>query len=256
MNPFPAPLRALALTATLLSLGCGGKTEAERRTFAVTMTATSPTAPNAYGWTVAPEAAQLSVGSVRFFEGRVLLSSCAPRFNWYSLIGGTANAHPGHYVPGDALGEVLNVQTVDLLAGGNLGDANAVTGSYGSLELTLVTPTAATDAQNVLAGHQAHVRGTATHTSGATVRFDATVDLPKAIEGVRFERDLQKEAGFVRIAVDLGKWMDRIDFATASLPDAAGVSTFPADSQAQNGLVRGVEDTSAYVVTWVEGAAK
>ncbi|WP_158626578.1 hypothetical protein [Corallococcus interemptor] len=244
---------ALALSVALLSLGCGDKTEAERRTFAVTMTATAPTAPNEYGWTVTPEAAQLSVGSVRFFEGRVLLSR---RFDWYSLIGGTANAHPGHYVPGDALGEVLTPQTVDLLAGGNLGEANAVTGSYGSLELTLVTPTAATDAQNLLGGHQAHVRGTATHTSGATVRFDAVVDLPKAIEGVRFERDLQKEAGHVRIAVDLGTWMDRIDFATASLPDAAGVSTFPAGSQAQNGLVRGVEDTSAYVVTWVEGAAQ
>ncbi|MHA7627244.1 hypothetical protein [Corallococcus sp. M7] len=248
MNPI-----ALALFVALMSLGCGGKTEAERRTFAVTMTATAPTAPNEYGWTVTPEAAHLSVGSVRFFEGRVLLSR---RFDWYSLIGGTAHAHPGHYVPGDALGEVLNAQTVDLLAGGNLGNANAVTGSYGSLELTLVTPTAGTDAQNVLGGHQAHVRGTATHTSGATVRFDAVVDLPKAIEGVRFERDLQQESGFVRIAVDLGKWMDRIDFATASLPDATGVSTFPASSQAQNGLVRGVEDTSAYVVTWVEGAAE
>ena len=248
MNPI-----ALALFVALMSLGCGDKTEAERRTFAVTMTATAPTAPNEYGWTVTPEAAQLSVGSVRFFEGRVLLSR---RFDWYSLIGGTANAHPGHYVPGDALGEVLNAQTVDLLAGGNLGNANAVTGSYGSLELTLVTPTAATDAQNLLGGHQAHVRGTATHTSGATVRFDAVVDLPKAIAGVRFERDLQQEAGHVRIAVDLGTWMDRIDFATASIPDAAGVSTFPAGSQAQNGLVRGVEDTSAYVVTWVEGAAQ
>lgn len=249
-------LRELALTATLLSLGCGGKTEAERLTFAVTMTATTPTAANSYGWTVTPEAAQLSVGSVRFFEGRVLLSQRLPHFDWYSLIGGTANAHPGHYVPGDALGEVLNAQTVDLLEGANLGDANAVTGSYGSLELTLMTPTAAMDPQNILGGHQAHVRGTATHTSGATVRFDATVDLPKAIEGVRFERDLQKETGHVSIAVDLGKWMDRIDFATASTPDASGVSTFPAESQAQNGLVRGVEDTSAYVVTWVEGAAE
>nr|WP_223646443.1 hypothetical protein [Corallococcus sp. EGB] len=256
MNAFPAPLRAVALTATLLGLGCGGKTEAERRTFAVMMTATAPTAPNSYGWTVTPEAARLSVGSVRFFEGRVLLSRRLPRFDWYSLVGGTANAHPGHYVPGDALGEVLNAQTVDLLEGANLGDANAVTGAYGSLELTLVTPTAATDPLNLLEGHQVHIRGTATQTSGVAVRFDATVDLPKAIEGVRFERDLQQEAGHVRVAVDLGKWMDRIDFATASPPDVAGVSTFPAGSQAQNGLVRGVEDTSAYVVTWVEGAAE
>ncbi|MCY1040945.1 hypothetical protein OV208_06395 [Corallococcus sp. bb12-1] len=244
------------MAATLMCLGCGDdtKTEAERRTFNVSMTSIAPTAPNEHGWTVTPEAVHLSVGTVRFFEGRVLLSQ-APRFHWYSLIGGTANAHPGHYVPGDALGEVLKVQTVDLLATGGslLGEANAVTGSYGSLELTLATPT---DAQNVLGGHQVHVRGTASHTEGATVHFDATVDLPKAIEGVRFERELKQEPGAVSIAVDLGKWLSRINFATASLPDAAGVSTFPADSQAQNALVRGVEDTSAYVVTWVEGAAQ
>lgn len=254
----PALLRTLAAAATLMSLGCGdgARTEAERRTFGVAMTATLPTGPNEHGWTVTPEAAWLSVGAVRFFEGRVLLSR-APRFDWYSLIGGTAHAHPGHYVPGDALGEVLNIQTVDLLAGTALGTANAVTGSYGSMELTLATPTAATDTQNLLGGHQVHMRGTATHATGATVRFDAAVDLPKAaIAGVRFERELKQEPGAVRIAVDLGKWVGRIDFATASQPDAAGISTFPADSQAQNALVRGVEDTSAYVVTWVEGAAQ
>jgi hypothetical protein len=249
-------IQRLAVATALLGLGCGdGKTEGERRTFDVTLTATPSTAPNEYGWTVTPEAAHVSVGSVRFFEGRVLLSR-APRFDWYSLIGGTAHAHPGHYVPGDALGEVLRVQTVDLLAGASLGQANAVTGSYGSLELAFVTPTAATDAQGALAGHHVHVRGTAKHTSGTTVRFDASLDLPKAIEGVRFERELKQEPGSVRIAVDLAKWMGRINFATVSAPDAAGVSTFPADSQAQNGFTRGVEDTSAYVVTWVEGAAQ
>jgi hypothetical protein len=249
-------LRLLAMATVLWGLGCGDeKTEGERRAFDVTMTATPSTDPNEYGWTVTPEAAHVSVGAVRFFEGRVLLSR-APRFDWYSLIGGTAHAHPGHYVPGDAMGEVLNARTVDLLAGAWLGQANAVTGSYGSLELTFVPPTAATDAQGVLEGHHVRVRGTATHTSGTTVRFDASVDLPKAIEGVRFERELKQEPGSVRIAVDLAKWMGRINFATVSPPDAAGVSTFPADSQAQNGFVRGVEDTSAYVVTWVEGVAK
>nr|WP_225937996.1 hypothetical protein [Myxococcus sp. RHSTA-1-4] len=241
---------ALALAASTVLSGCGS--EAERRVFPVEVSATLPTGANERGWTVTLESAHASVGPVRFFEGRVLLS----RFDWYSLIGGTAHAHPGHYVPGDALGEVLTTSTVDLLTGATLGDASAVTGEYGSMELTLAAPTAATDAQGVLSGHAVRLKGTARNTDGGTVRFDAVVDLPSPVAGVRFEKSLGMEAGRVRIAVDLGKWLGRIDFATAADPDADGVYTFPAGSQAQNALVRGVEDTTTYVVTWVEGAAQ
>lgn len=246
---------ALALAAASMALGgCGS--EAERRTFPVEVSATLPSGANERGWTVTLESAHVSVGPVRFFEGRVLLSRRAPRFDLYSLIGGTAHAHPGHYAPGDALGEVLTTRTVDLLAGATLGDASAVTGEYGSMELTLATPTAATDAQGVLSGHAVRVRGTARNADGGTVRFDAMTSLPAPVAGVRFEKSLDMEAGRVRIAVDLGKWLGRIDFATATDPDADGVYTFTAGSQALNALVRGVEDTSAYVVTWAEGAAQ
>lgn len=245
-------LALAAASATALS-GCGS--EAERRTFPVEVSALLPTGANERGWTVTVESAHVSVGPVRFFEGRVLLSRRAPRFDWYSLLGGTAHAHPGHYLPGDALGEVLTTRTVDLLAGATLGDASAVTGEYGSMELTLQAPTAATDAQGVLGGHAVRVRGTARNADGGTVRFDAMADLPVPVAGVRFEKSLGMEAGRVRIAMDVGQWLGRIDFATATDPDADGVYTFPAGSQAMNALVRGVEDTTTYVVTWVEGAA-
>ncbi|NOJ81933.1 hypothetical protein [Myxococcus xanthus] len=241
---------ALAAAATALS-GCGS--EAERRTFPVEVTSTPMTGANERGWTVTVESAHLSVGPVRFFEGRALT---ARRFDWYTLIGGTAHAHPGHYSPGDALAEVLTTRTVDLLTGATLGDASAVTGEYGSLELTLTAPTQATDPQGVLSGQTMRVRGTARNAEGVERRFDAMTSLPKPIQGVRFEKSLGMEAGHVRIAVKLGTWLGRIDFATATDSDADGVYTFPADSQAQNALVRGVEDTTAYVVTWVEGAAQ
>ncbi|MFP2928874.1 hypothetical protein ACLESO_27480 [Pyxidicoccus sp. 3LG] len=245
---------ALAAASSTALSGCGS--EAERRTFPVEVTATLPTGANERGWTVTLESAHASVGPVRFFEGHVLLTRRAPRFDWYSLIGGTAHAHPGHYVPGDAMGEVLTTTTVDLLAGAPLGDASAVTGEYGSLELTLATPTATTDTQGVLSGHAVRLRGTARNADGGSVRFDAVVDLPAPVAGVRFEKSMGLEAGRVRIAMNLGGWLGRIDFATATDPDADGVYTFPAGSQAQNALVRGVEDTSTYVVTWVEGAAQ
>ncbi|WP_338872858.1 hypothetical protein [Myxococcus stipitatus] len=246
---------ALAAASTL-SLGCGS--EAERRTFNVETTAIALSQqPNERGWKVTLDTAHVSLGPVRFFEGRVLLSSRPSRLNLYSLIGGTAHAHPGHYIPGDALGELLETHTVNLLGGVmTLGTASAVTGEYGSLELTLPAPTSATDARGVLKGHAVRLTGTAAHVDKGQVRFDVEVDLPKPVAGVRFEKSLGKEAGRVRISVDLRKWMDRIDFATATDPDADGTYTFPADSQARNALLRGVEDTTAYVVTWEEGAAQ
>lgn len=235
---------------------CG--TGAQRRTFPVEMTLAPMTAPNAQGWTVTPESLVASVGPVRFYEGRVLLSRRAPRFDPFLLLGGTAWAHPGHYLPGEALGEVLVTVPVDLLAARPtvLGEANAVTGDYGSLELTLPPSPTAEGVAAELQGHSMRLRGTAVHTDGRRVRFDASVDLGKAIEGIRFERVLGREQGRARITVALDAWLGRIDFTTASPADARGVSTFPADSQAQNALVRGVEDTSAYVVTWVEGATQ
>ncbi|EPX65311.1 putative lipoprotein [Cystobacter fuscus DSM 2262] len=245
---------ALLLLVFLASCGTG----AQRRTFPVEMTLQPMTGPNERGWTVTPEALHVSVGPVRFYEGHVLLSRRAPRFDPFLLLGGTAWAHPGHYLPGDAMGEVLSTTVVDLLAASPtvLGAANAVTGDYGSMELTLPVPPATGDAQAPLGGHAVRVRGTATHTDGRRVRFDAALDLPKPIEGIRFERALAEEVGRVRITVDLNTWLGRIDFATVSPTDAGGVSTFPAGSQAMNALVRGVEDTGAYVVTWVEGATQ
>lgn len=246
------PRRHVLLGALTLAL-CGCGSEAERRTFPVEVAATLPTGANERGWTVTLESAHASIGPVRFFNGRVLLSR---RFDWYSLIGGTAQAHPGHYVAGDALGEVLTTATVDLLTGAPLGDASAVTGEYGSMEVTLAAPTAATDAAGVLGGHAVRVRGTARNADGGTVRFDAMADLPAPVAGVRFEKSLGLEAGRVRVAVDLKTWLGRIDFATATDPDADGIYTFPAGSQALNALLRGVEDTTSYVVTWVEGGSQ
>ncbi|MFY0580877.1 hypothetical protein ACN28S_47495 [Cystobacter fuscus] len=133
---------ALLLLVFLASCGTG----AQRRTFPVEMTLQPMTGPNERGWTVTPEALHVSVGPVRFYEGHVLLSRRAPRFDPFLLLGGTAWAHPGHYLPGDAMAEVLSTTVVDLLAASPtvLGEANAVTGDYGSMELTLPVPREAT----------------------------------------------------------------------------------------------------------------
>lgn len=251
--------RMFMLLAALLLAGCD--TGQQRRTFPVEVTALPLTGPNEKGWTVEPESLRVSMAPVRFFEGRVLLSERRkPRFDAWALLGvGTAWAHPGHYVPGDALGELLKeAVVVDLLAAEPtvLGEANAVTGSYGSLELTLPRTTfEAPNPNERLAGESVRLVGTATGPEGQRLRFDASVKLNKPVEGIRFEKELGEEPGRVRIAVDLGKWLGRIDFGTVQAPAEGETASFIEGTQAHNALVRGVEDTSAYVVTW-EGESK
>lgn len=220
----------------LFVLSCGTPAEV-RRTFPVEVTgALGAGAPNDFGWTVALTQATVQVSSVRFFAGKVLLSR---RFDPWSLVVGTAWAHPGHYIPGEALGELLKPVNVDLLATTPqmLGEANATTGDYGSLELTMAAP-------------GIHLAGTATK-GGVTVRFDSSAFVPaRAIEGIKFDRVLGSETGKVRIALDLADLLARCDFAAAGTVGADGVTVFALDQEAFNGFARGVQDTGAYIVTW------
>jgi len=227
----------LVLSSTLACLcACGGVAQ-KRRTFPVEVTHAAPAAANDSGWAVTLTKATAKVAPVRFFTGKVLLSS-RWEFDPYLLIGGTAWAHPGHYLQGDALGELLTPKDLDLLAATptELGLAEAVTGDYGSMQLTLDT---------------VQLAGTATKDS-VTVKFDTGAFTPPApIEGVRFEKILEDEKGTARLTALTSVWLSRIDFSTAGTPNADGVSVFSSDSVAFNGFVRGVLDTSAYDVKWV-----
>jgi hypothetical protein len=152
-------------------------------------------------------------------------------FGW--LIG-SAWAHPGHYVAGAALGELLQPVEVDLLAPETpWGDAAAVTGTYGS-------------AQATLGAKGFRLQGSAVK-GAQTVVFDTgDVMSSTAIEGIPFAHVMDTSGGQVRIAVDLAAILSRVDFAQVG----AGASPLDGTSPAFNGFVRGVKDSSAYVVTW------
>lgn len=230
----------LFLAAALSLVACGA--EQQRRTLPIEVTAARSSEPNHHGWTVTLDRAKASLGPVRFFSGKAAIAS---RFHPLSLLVGTAWAHPGHDDVGDTMGELLQTRTVDLLSATpvELGVADAVTGEYGSAELEL-------PAGSDLEGASVRLAGTATAEDGTMVRFRASLVVPGAISGVAFERSVGTEPGRVRITVDLGRWLSRIDFARAGTADAGGVVTFAADSQAMNALTRGVEDVSAYRFTW------
>ncbi|MCA3013252.1 MAG: hypothetical protein INH41_12730 [Myxococcaceae bacterium] len=215
---------------------CDASTDQVRRTFPVEVVVVPPSAPTDSGWTVSDVSGQASFASLRFFAGRVLVTR---RLDLTSWLVASAHAHPGHYEAGAALAEVLEPLVVDLSgrAVSPWGPASAVTGSYGSAEL----------------GWAMGVRVQGAATRGAqTVRFDTGLLTPqRPLTAIAFEHEVTTAPGRVRLTLDLGVMLSRIDLErTLATADARGVVTFDRASQAFNGFDRGVTDTTAYRFTW------
>ncbi len=231
-------MRVFVLSFLLLS-ACGAPvtTEAVRRTFPLEVLVTAPTAPNDTGWTVTDVSGTAELASLRFFTGKVLISRW---WNPLDLIVTPAFAHPGHYMEGEALGEATTPVSIDLSkrTAQAWQVANAVTGSYGSAQLIYATS-------------GLRVRGTATK-GGQTVRFDTGTLVPtKPLEGLKFEREMDTSAGTVRVQLDLGVMLSRVDFSqTGATAGADGVVLLAPTSVAFNGFDRGVLDTGSYIISW------
>lgn len=226
-------MKRLVVSLCLGLLACGG-TERSRITIPITAVGDHSNLVTDSGWTVTLTQATAHFEALRFFEGKVLLSRHIPW--WRNALIGTAVAHPGHYIPGEALGELIAPLEVDLLAETPVswGTADGVTADYGSAQLTY-------------GGDGVVLEGTATK-DGTSVDFSARFLPPLDVEGIKYEATMTTTPGAVQVAVDLHVILSRIDFA------ATGSGAMPLDttSPAFNGFGRGVEDTSAYVITHQE----
>lgn len=226
--------RSLPLLWLVALAACGG-TERQRTSFPVTVSGGVATVTTDSGWSVSLTKATAHLDAVRFFEGKVLLGRAYPRPPWWrSLLVTPAFAHPGHYVPGEALGELVGPLSVDLLAATPTpwGEASAVTGAQGSLQLTF-------------GAGGLELAGTATK-DAQSLPFTAVFAPTAAVEGVRAEHVVTTSGAGVDVRLDLAVIFSRVDFALV------GSSASPLDptSPAFNGLARGVVDTSAWVVAW------
>lgn len=221
-------MKPLLIVSMLLLVGCGG-TEHTRRTFPVEVMGKPGAVVTDSGWSVALTTATAHLESVRFFEGKVLVTRRAPW--WRSLLVSEAWAHPGHYQPGEALAELLAPLELDLLATGPVrwGDASALTGSYGSMQLGFGA-----------GGLQ--LEGVATR-GAETVDFSAQYTPESALDGVAFDYELTTAPGTMQLHLDLQALLSRIDFAQVD-------GSITVDSVAFNGLVRGMGDINAYLVSW------
>ncbi|MFO0624822.1 MAG: hypothetical protein U0325_04340 [Polyangiales bacterium] len=227
-----------ALAALLLLLGCADDTTGRARVrFDLRARGVDTTFTTSRGWAVRVAEARVSLGPVRWYEGPPIFA-----LRWWERALGVsvAHAHPGHYVPGEALADMLTPRVVDLASGAvALSAADGVTGAAQSAHLALQPPPAGGDAATVF------VRGEATQ-GAQRVRFRGALALTLNLEGVTAGGNIDR-AGW-ELQVSVGRWVDRVDFAalTPSAPDAE--VEFATDSQAANALYRAATSVGSYRV--------
>ena len=205
---------------------------------------------NAAGWTVTLERALVATGPMTFYDGATIFSSA--RHRGLSFAGRAAFAHPGHYVAGEARGEVGAPSSVDLRADTVVGTGSGVSGTVRSATFRFASSPSGPFAAD-LGGSVAVLEGTATR-GEASRRFRAEIAAAEvldtkgapAVEGCPFaETDVEAD-GVVTLTVKVEAWFDQVDFADVA-PAAAGArTTLAAGSLAKNTLVRGMKAGTPY----------
>jgi hypothetical protein len=212
----------------------------------------------AAGWDVTLTKAMLSTGPLYYFDGAPPLVQLRARSLRQFALGAfgvaTAHAHPGHYQQGNALGQMLESWSVDLLAGPtDLPVGDGVTGTYRSARFSFIEPPVGPMASE-LADHAAIVEGRAERAGEDARRFVATATLAEIehsaaeghVDGCEFtELDIDRY-GRVTVTVNPKVWLDLVDFSELQPAVGDAPSEFPADSQPRIAFAQGLAQLSAY----------
>jgi hypothetical protein len=212
---------------------------------------------SASGWDVTLSKAWVSAGSFYYFDGAPPLVRRERRDPWQyaaRLLGlGEAHAHPGHYQAGNALGQMLGAQSVDLLDGpAELPDGGGISGVYRSARFSFAAPSG--DGADALDGHVALAEGKAEKDGESPRFFRAFADLKGVeksaaagqIDGCEFrEHDVESD-GTVTVTVNPKIWFDLVDFSEAEVGSADAPAELPEGSQPQIAFVLGTTQLSAY----------
>jgi len=267
--------RALALTAAgvlagaaglfsaaLLLQACGSDTTSGKRVVLHTRLTLEPSAASGFttavGWTVTLSQAMLAMGPVYYFDGAPPLELARNSRDWQRAarwLGlGIAHAHPGHYVAGNAMGQMLEASSVDVLGGvTELPDGDGVSGTYRSARFTFrakaLGPLSAELGEQV-----ALVTGSAEKEGEEPRFFVASAELADVarsaakgqVEGCEFSEVDVETDGTVTIAVNPAVWFNLVDFSAIEPGSAEAPSSFPAGSQPKLAFAQGLAQLSAY----------
>ncbi|MET0594667.1 MAG: hypothetical protein ABW133_18345 [Polyangiaceae bacterium] len=253
---------------SLLAVGCSDGAETTgRRIVLDTMMTAGPEATQPFttsqGWTISLSKILISTGPLYYFDGAVIFSRLEPPSNpTYEFLERyigirSAHAHPGHYVPGNARGEVLVGTTVDLHDGPvQLATGEGVTGLVRSATFSFgaspAGPLAAELGSNVMVVEGTATRGEATRTFRAELATSDLINTKKipAIEGCPFDTTTMEFDGVVTITVRVPYWFDQVEFDELPAGLAADPTVMPVSSIARNELVRGMKAGDAYLFSY------
>ncbi len=223
---------------------------------------------NALGWDVTLTEAYVSVGALYYFSGDPVLSNLrSPKRGTKDLLASLSDwlvrpacAHPGHYIEGSAMGQMIEPQTIDLLGGDvDMADGEGITGFIGSARFTWASAPEGEYAE-VLDGNVVLVRGTA-EKDDVSLSFVATAGEKDVYDGngkaevsgcafgakpgsvgVDVEGD-----GTVTLTLAPSVWFDQVDFAYVTDQAAETDDTVDiAGTLAWEGFIRGVKKGTAY----------
>ena len=260
---------AMLATASMLGGGCsdGGKSTTGRRILLGTSIAAAPEGgaafANAQGWSIKVDKLLVSTGALYYFEGATIFSqNDVPSNRTYDLLNRfigirTAYAHPGHYVPGNARGQLLNGLTVDLHAGPVLlAVGEGVTGIVRSATFSFGVPPEG-ELAGLMESHVAIIEGTATRESDVRVfRAEITAsdmlnaNKMAAIEGCPFVPTNMDGDGAVTLTIELPLWFDQVEFDAVPASVDGRPVLVPDSSIAHNQLVRGMKAGDGYVFSY------
>ena len=215
----------------------------------------------AMGWDVTLSRILISTGPFYYFDGAPPVVQAAPKLRrraWPSPLEALglseAFAHPGHYKAGDALGQMLDSWSIDLLAGGaELPAGDGITGVYRSASFSFTSPPEGPMA-SAMESHAAIVEGVAQRAGMAPLPFVATAELADIersaangyIDGCQFEELDVEQGGRVVVRVNPKVWFDLVDFAELAPAAGDAPSEFPDDSQPKIAFALGLAQLSAY----------
>lgn len=254
------PIRVLWFVSSIALLACGGSdtTTGHPVTLQTSLSADAEiSAPfmTETGWTVQLSKAGVSIGSLYYFDGEpAFVRREAPRRWLASVLGlGVAHAHPGHYIAGDALGQMITPAYADLLAGtSKLPDGTGLTGDYRSARFKLSAPTA-DPGLTALGSNVAIAEGVARNgTQEVHFKLHASyADVAKSVsngevDGCVFSETDVETSGTVNVTVVPHVWFNLVDFAGVAAGSAAAPTDIAAGETAQIAFALGVVQLSAY----------
>jgi hypothetical protein len=247
-------LAALGVASSLPACGDVDATSGKRVTLDLEIEGSSAArAPftNAQGWTVTLSKALVATGAFTYYDGATLISRRPPAERLLeALFVRTAFAHPGHYAPGTAKGEMLTPSSADLLARARLGRGGGISGPVRSATFSFQAPAAGPFAAE-LGAAAVVLEGTA-EKDRETRPFRAEIGPADVVAsngktevvGCPFEEADVEGDGVVTVTVKIEAWLDQVDFTDVPPLLADG-------SLARNQLVRGMRAALPYVFSYM-----